>query len=150
MRADMREHTEERLEREWSELYQRMKAILQRYGEDARFGGDYFLVDENFGGYSHQVEMHKLHMLQPVIIKALHEALVGYPDWELEISVSIPEANLIIDPGKGLTLYEDEIIDAMDRRLLPADYQGLVYEGSHPPRDPSDILVPGLVNPSKD
>lgn len=140
----MREHTEERLEKEWNDLYESLKVILQPYGKDAMFGGDYFLVDENFGRYTHQVEMHQLHMLRPEIIKALHGALAGYPDWELEISVSIPESNIIIDPGKGLTLYEDEIIDALDRKLLPMEYQGLVYEGSHPPQDPSDLSIPGL------
>jgi hypothetical protein len=144
----MREHTDERLEKEWNELYRRMKVILERYGRDAMFGGDYFLVDENFGRYTHQIEMHKLHMLRPAIIKALHEALVGYPDWELEISVSIPEANIIIDPGKGLTLYEDEIVDALDRTLLPVEYQDLVYPGSHPPKKPGDISIPGLTSRS--
>ena len=28
----MREHSEERLEKEWSELYGRIKDVLQRYG----------------------------------------------------------------------------------------------------------------------
>ena len=139
----MREHTEERLEKEWNELYERLKGILQPYGENAMDGGDYFLVDENFGGYTHQVEMHRLHMLRPEIIKAIHAALVGYPDWELEISVSIPEADIVIDPGKGLTLYEDEIIDALDRSLLPKEYQDLVYEGSRPPKRPGDVILPG-------
>lgn len=130
----MREHTEERLEKEWNELYARLKAILQPYGEDAMDGGDYFLVDENFGRYVHQVEMHKLHMLRPEIIKALQAVLVGHPDWEIEISVSIPEEDIIIDPGEGLTLHEDGIIDALDRGLLPKEFQNVVYEGSRPPK----------------
>jgi hypothetical protein len=146
----MREHTEERLEQEWNELYQRLKVILQACGKDARSDGDYFLVDEFFGNYIHQVEMHQLHMLRPEIIKALQEALVGYPDWELELSVFIPEAGITIDPGEGLTICEDEIIDALDRSLLPAEYQGLVYEGSRPPKRPDDILIAGLINKSEE
>jgi hypothetical protein len=130
----MREHTEERLEKEWDELYQRLKSILQPYGEDAMSGGDYFLVDENFGRYTHQVEMHQLHMLRPEIIKALQGTLVGYPDWEIEISVSVAEEGIVIDPGKGPTLHDDEIVDALDRTLLPKEYQELVYEGSRPPK----------------
>ena len=139
----MREHTEERLEKEWNELYQRLKGILQPHGEDVMDGGDYFLVDENFGRYTHQVEMHKLHMLRPEIIKALQGVLAGHPDWEIEISVSIPEEDIIIDPGEGLTLHDDEIIDALDRALLPEEYQDLVYEGSRPPKSPGDVLLPG-------
>jgi hypothetical protein len=139
----MREHTEERLEKEWSELYERLTDILQPYGEDAMDGGDYFLVDENFGRYVHQVEMHKLHMLRPEIIKALQGVLAGHPDWEIEISVSIPEEDIVIDPGEGLTLHDDGIIDALDRALLPKEYQDLVYEGSRPPKKPGDVILPG-------
>lgn len=139
----MREHTEERLEKEWNELYQRLKGVLQPYGEDAMSGGDYFLIDQSFGRYTHQVEMHKLYMLRPEIIKSLQAALVGYPDWEIEISVSVPEEDISIDPGEGLTLHDDEIIDALDRKLLPKEYQDLVYEGSRPPKEPGDVLIPG-------
>ena len=39
-----------------------------------------------------------------------------------------------IDPGKGPTLHDDEIVDALDRTLLPKEYQELVYEGSRPPK----------------
>lgn len=139
----MREHSEERLEGEWNKLYERIKGVLQPYGQDDIDGGDYYVVDEIFDSYVHQVEMHKLHMLRPEIIKALQGVLVGHPDWEIEVSVSIPEADIIIDPGEGLTLHDDEIIDALDRTLLPKRYQDLVYEGSRPPKKPGDVILPG-------
>ena len=132
----MREHTEERLEQEWNDLYQRLKQVLQPYGENAMDGGDYFLVDENFGRYTHQVEMHKLDMLRPEIIKALQGVLVGHPDWEIEISVFVPEQDITVDTGEGLDLHDDEIIDALDRALLPKEYQDLVYEGSRSAQGP--------------
>jgi len=133
---NMREHSEERLEGEWNELYGRIKGVLQPYGQDDIDSGDYYVVDEIFESYVHQVEMHKLHMLRPEIIKALQGALVGHPDWEIEVSVSIPEEDIVIEPGEGLTLHENEIIDALDRALLPKEYQDLVYEGSRPPERP--------------
>ena len=139
----MREHTEERLEKEWNELYERLRGILQPYGEDAMDGGDHFLVDENYGRYTHQVEMHQLHMLRPEVIKAIQAVLVGHPDWEIEISIHMPEEEIIVDPGDCLTLHDDEIIDALDRTLLPKKYQDLVYEGSRPPKKPGDVILPG-------
>jgi hypothetical protein len=142
-KRDMREHSEERLEGEWNALYGRIKSILQPYGHDDIDGGDYYVIDEIFESYVHQVEMHKLHMLRPEIIKALQGVLIGHPDWEIEISVSVPEEEIIIDPGEGLTLHDDEIIDALDRALLPKEYQDLVYEGSRPPKRPDDVLLPG-------
>lgn len=136
----MREHTEDRLNQEWDELYERMKTILQKYGEDDIDGGDYYLVDENFGRYAHQIEMHQLHMLRPEIIQSLQALLVDYPDWEIEVSVSVPEHDISIDPGEGLTLLDDGIVDALDRLLLPKEYRGLRYEGSRRPREP-DIKI---------
>ena len=38
---ELRPHTDERLNREWEELYGRMKLVLQKYGEDHIDGGDY-------------------------------------------------------------------------------------------------------------
>jgi hypothetical protein len=132
---DIREHSEERFNKEWNELYERMNVVLKQFGEDDIDGGDYYLVDENFDHYVHQVEFHKLHMLRPEIIKSLQSFLVDYPDWEIEISVRIPEEEISIDPGEGLTLRDTEIVDALDRASLPKGYQGLVYEGSRPRSD---------------
>jgi hypothetical protein len=139
---ELRQHTEERLNREWKELYDRMKLVLQKYGDDHIDGGDYYLVDENFDHYMHQVEFHKLHMLRPEIVIALQSVLAGYPDWEIEISVRVPERGIVIDPGKALTLHDDGIIDALDRELLPEEYR-FKYEGSRPPQWMIDIRLPG-------
>lgn len=127
----MREHTEERLEKEWKELYERMKRVLEQYGRDDIDGGDYLIVDENFERYTHLVEIHELHMLRPEIIKALQSLLVDYPDWEIEISVYTPDKKVSIDPG-ALTIRDTEIIDALDREELPTEYQAIKYEGSRP------------------
>jgi hypothetical protein len=94
---------------------------------------DYYLVDENFDRYVHQVEFHKLHMLRPEIIMALQSLLSGYADWEIAISLRIPERGIVVDPADGLTLCDDEIIDALDRKLLPQEYR-FKYPGSRPPQ----------------
>jgi hypothetical protein len=140
--VELREHTEERLNREWTELYDSLKSLLLQYGEDDIDGGDYYLVDENFDRYTHQVEFHKLHMLRPEVASALQSLLVGYPDWEIEISLRIPERGIVIDPGQVLTLYEDEIIDALDRELLPEEYR-FKYPGSRLPQWKREIRLPG-------
>jgi hypothetical protein len=140
--VELRQHTEERLNREWKELYDRLKLTLCNYGEDDIDGGDYYLVDEQFEGYTHQVEFHKLHMLRPEIVRALQSLLAGYPDWEIELSVRVPEQSIVIDPGNALTLHDDEIIDALDRALLPEEYR-FEYQGSRPPQWKRDIRLPG-------
>ena len=44
---ELRPHTEERLKREWQELYA-PEARVQEYGDNHIDDGDYYLVDENF------------------------------------------------------------------------------------------------------
>ena len=110
----MREHTNERLDREWNELYAHIKSALLKYGQDDIDEGEYFVVDQISSSYVHQIEMHKLHMLQPEIIKSLQCLLKDYPDWEIEISICI-HRNISIEPGEGLTLRDNKIVDALDR-----------------------------------
>jgi hypothetical protein len=141
--VELREHTEERFNREWKELYERLKLALHKYGEDDIDGGDYYLVEENFDHYMHQVEFHKLHMLRPEIVMALQGLLSGYPDWEIEISLRIPERGIVIDPGQVLTLHDDEIIDALDRELVPKEYR-FEYPGSRLPQRKREIRIPGV------
>jgi len=140
--VELREHTEERLSREWQDLYEHMNLVLLRYGENDIDGGDYYLVDEMFGAYGHQVEFHKLHMLRPEVVVALQGLLSGYPDWEIAISVRVPEQDIVIDPGEGLALCDDKIIDALDRELLPEEYR-FEYPGSRPPQWKADMRLPG-------
>jgi hypothetical protein len=137
----MREHTEERLNREWTELYGRIRGALVQYGQDDMDGGDYFVVDEIFSSYVHQIEMHKLHMLRPEVIKTLQDLLRNYPDWEIEISICVAEEGINVDPGECLTLRDDEIVDSLDRELLPKEYRDLKYEGSRSPKGPGDIAA---------
>jgi hypothetical protein len=137
------EHTNERLDREWRELYERILSVLAQYGQNDIDGGDYFLANEIFSSYVHQIEMHELHMLRPDIIKSLHILLRNYPDWEIEISIFVPREDITIEPGEGLTLRDDEIVDALDRTLLPEEYRDLKYEGGRPPKGPGDIAIFG-------
>ena len=117
-----RQHTDERLKREWEKLYGRMKLAFIKYGENHIDGGDYYLVDENFDHYMHQVEFHKLHMLRAGDHHGFPKlACPGYPDWEIAISLRVTEQSIVIDPNEGLTLCDDGIIDALDRALLPEE-----------------------------
>lgn len=117
----------------WKELHERTKRALEPYGVDDDAGGDYFVIDLIPNDNVQMVELHRLHMLRPHIIKSLQRLLVDFPDWEIEVFVLSPEEKVIIDPDSGLLLRSDGIIDALDRSLLPEKYRDFVYEGSRPP-----------------
>jgi hypothetical protein len=119
--------------KEWRELYDRIKGVLQRFGKDEAVGGDYFLVDDIIDPNTHLVEIHELDMLRPEIMSSLQRALIGFPDWQVKVFVICPEEQTIISPENGLLLRSDGIVDTLDRTLLPAKYRGLRYEGSRRP-----------------
>jgi len=130
--------TNEQRKRQWQELYKRTKAALQPFGTDDEAGGDYFVMNFVPNENVQMVELHKLHMLRPQIIKSLQHVIADFADWQIEVFVLMPEEGVFIDPESGLILRRDGIIDALDRKLLPAKYR-FEYEGSRPP--PKDFKL---------
>ena len=120
--------------KEWRELYDRIKSVLRQFGVDHEAGaGDYSVVDDVIDPNTHLVEVNKLHMLRPEVMKSLQRVLVGFPDWQIKVFVLAPNEKTIISPDDGLLLRSDGIVDTLDRTLLPAKYHGLQYEGSRRP-----------------
>ena len=109
--------------------------LLKQHGKPDYEGGfeiaDFLLVQDNWGGPLHPVEIHSLHLLQPAIVKSLQRLLVEFPEWEIVVRVDVPGKEDAW-PAMGLTIYADSICDALKREYLPADYQSLAYEGAVP------------------
>jgi hypothetical protein len=97
--------------------------------EDGLQVADYYFVQDNWGGPLHQIEIHSLHMLQPVIIRSLQGLLRDFPEWEIVVRVDVPGTEEKW-PGMGLTIYADSICDALKREYLPAEYRSIAYEGA--------------------
>jgi hypothetical protein len=121
---------EAKQERDWQILHDRITATLDRFGQKNAFGkGDYWLVDDNWGRFQQQLEFQNLNLLQPHIIKALQELLAGYPDWEITVRIDVPGKEKIW-PGMGIIIYNDEIIDELQRQYFPEEFRNYTYEGS--------------------
>ena len=95
--------TNEQHKKDWEELYKRTKDVLQPFGRDDEAGGDYFVINLVPNDKVQMVELHRLHMLRPDIIKSLHRLLAEFPDWQFEVYVLSPEENVVLrpDPGSG-------------------------------------------------
>jgi hypothetical protein len=126
------ERDEDEQERTWSALYDQIEAILRQFGTEDHFGeGDYLLVNDNYGWRRHTIEIHKLPMLNPEIVKLLKPLLRQALDWEIVIAVDIPGTEMTW-PRMGLTIRDHEIIDGLQRQFLPEECRSLSYEGSRP------------------
>jgi hypothetical protein len=119
--------------REWTLLYDAIREILQRFGEEDDGGDwkDYLLVDDNLGLRQHKIETSNLEMVRPVVVKLLRQLLIGYPNWEIVIAVA-NRGKEKIWPAMGLVIRDDEIIDGLQRQYFPQEFQSIEYEGSRP------------------
>ncbi len=119
-------------ERIWDDLYQKILDALSRFGTEDHFGNaDYLLVDDNYGLPQHKIEIHKLRMLDPNLVKILRSLLHELSDWSIVISVDIPGTDDTWPP-MGLIIRKHEIIDGLQRKYLPAEFRTIEFEGSRP------------------
>jgi hypothetical protein len=118
---------------EWSALYERVREVLQRFGEEDAYlrEKDYYFVADNLGLWQHIIETSNLELVRPVVIKTLQNLLHGYPNWEIAIAVTSP-AKENAWPAMGLIIRDDEIIDGLQRQYFPHEFHTIEYEGSRP------------------
>lgn len=89
----------------WRLLSDRIRTVLSPFGmEEDQFGeADYLLVEDNLGHCWHMIEIHRLNMLEPRIVKSLQSLLREAPNWEIIIAVDVPGTEGAWPP-MGLTI----------------------------------------------
>jgi hypothetical protein len=113
--------------RDWQILHDAITRVLDRYGRKNAFGkGDYWLVDDNYGPRRHRLEFQNLDLFRTDILQQLQAVLAGYPDWRITIQVDVPGTEKIW-PGMGLIVYENEIIDELQRDFLPERFRHTIF-----------------------
>ena len=117
-------------QRVWSALYTRLHDALRPFGTEDYLGrADYWSVSDNWGSPQHMVYIHNLKMLSPAIVSRMQAVVEGYPNWEIVVDVS-PERYGQLWPTMGLIVRVREIIDTLQRRYFPAEFQNINYEGT--------------------
>lgn len=119
-------------EESWERLYKKLLDVLVPFGVEDQFGNaDYLLVDDNYGSPRHTIEIHKLRMLDPVLVCKLRALLDGLEGWEIVISVDVPGTEGKWPP-MGLIIRKHEVIDGLRREFLPEAFRSVTFEGSRP------------------
>jgi hypothetical protein len=114
-------------QRDWHLLHDAITRILDRYGVKNHLRqGDYWLLDENWGRYSQQLEFQNLQLFHPVILGALQDLLPQFPHWCITIRVDVVGKE---DewPGMGVLVYRDRMVDDLRREYLPARFQNIIF-----------------------
>ena len=114
-------------ERDWQVLHDAITGTLDRYGKKNAFReGDYWLLDDNWSWYVHQVEFFSLRLLQPHIIQSLRSLLADFPYWHITVRIDVPGKEDSW-PGMGLIIYPDEVVDELRRDFLPEEFRNVIF-----------------------
>jgi hypothetical protein len=120
---------QERQAQEWEDLLLLIKEVLERLVRQHVLGkDDYWLLQENWGNFRHEIEIQSLQLFKPHVIKLLQASLSGFPDWEISIGLDVMSKFTGLPP-MGVIVRDDEIIDGLQRQYLPKEFHDLVYEG---------------------
>lgn len=114
----------------WDNAYKYLVSLFGRFGTENAFGrGDFWVVDDNYGGNQNTVCIFNLAILTPLVVERVHEFLQSLPDWEIILVVDV-EAGEGKWPAMGVIVRKHEIIDELQREYLPPPYNQLEFPGS--------------------
>jgi len=114
----------------WHRLYEQVSDVLARHGTENAFGdGDYSVNEDNYGWERVQVVVDKLDLFEPDIVNELRRLLQDLPKWEITVAVNRTDKSW---PPMGLTIREHEIVDGLQRHLLPEVFRTYRYADSRP------------------
>jgi hypothetical protein len=121
---------EERQTSQWYGLYDLIADEIEKFGVEG-LDGDFWVDTDNFGTFQHKVYVKDLKLLKLAVVKNLQRVLKAYPGWEIVHTIALP------GPGRSwpdmcLIIRAHEVIDMLDWRFFPSDYQGIRYEGGRP------------------
>ena len=116
----------------FEELYPRVDELLERFGRPNYVPdqppGDY-TVHGDYGGYPQVVVfVQNLQLLSSTIVSALQALLKDFPCWQIDLMVAI-RGHYRDWPNMGLSIRQNEIIDALQRHYFPKEFQDISYEG---------------------
>ena len=118
---------EAKQQRDWQPLHDAITGVVDLYGvKDPFRKGDYWLLDENWGRYSQQLEFQNLQLFDTLILSALQGLLHQFPDWHITIRVDVVGKEEQW-PGMGVIIYRDRIVDDLNRDFLPDRFRNLLF-----------------------
>ena len=115
----------------FEEIRGRIKKILEEFGRPDSLirDGDYTVEGDYLGPQEVVVFVGNLAMLQPNIVGKLHEVIQEFPGWQIVMTVAL-RGRYDDWPNMGLYVRPHEIIDALQRQYLPAEFRNVEYEGA--------------------
>ena len=116
----------------WERLHQGVMDVLAQYGIEDGFGdGDYWINFDNYGWTRIELGIQNLDLFRPQVVGDLRALLRDLPEWEITMAVDVI-AKKGSWPIMGLTIRRHEIIDGLQRDILPDVFRTYHYADSRP------------------
>jgi hypothetical protein len=102
-------------DKEWAPLYESLKKSLAQLGQEDAFGdGDYWLVDDDYGGTAQKLCIHKLTYLSSHLIATIQTVLKSFPAWHVLVQLET-EIDGQPTPPEGIVVYPNHVEQHWDR-----------------------------------
>lgn len=114
---------EEIRDEQWAALYADLLHALAPFGRNDAFGeGDFWLVDDDWGGHQHKVCITSLPFLTRAVTDSIQATLNRYPPvWEVVVAMEFDDPNRPPD-GEGLIVRSTEIESHWDTQRVFEDF----------------------------
>jgi hypothetical protein len=92
---------------EWEKLYCAITLELEKWGTNNAYGeGDFYLIDDNYGGYEQKIEVQNSRVWSSQMQLALQLVLRGdFPSWRIIVVFS----NSDLGSARGLVLFPNSV-----------------------------------------
>jgi len=116
----------------WHRLYGNVSRVLAKAGIENPYGkGDYSINEDNYGWMRIQIVVQKPELFSPTIVDELRFLLKNLEGWEITLAADIAGVNEAAPP-MGVTIRKREIIDGLNRDILPEVFRTYRYADSRP------------------
>jgi hypothetical protein len=106
--------------------------LLERFGRPDYLPGRPYGDYQVHGDYSESpqvvVFVDNLELLRNPVVDALQKLIKDFPGWQIDLMVTTRGHEDW--PNMGISIRADEIVDDLQRRYFPPEYQNLTYERS--------------------
>jgi hypothetical protein len=104
---------------EWRLLYAKLSGLLESAGEPDPFGGgDYWLVDDNWGLRQHKLCVFRIEAVTSTLTDEIQKILKPFgPEWEVLVALELKDKRYTGGP-EGMVITAQGVREHWDRGLL--------------------------------
>lgn len=99
-------------EAEWASLYTALRSVLVRHGRECPFGenGDFWLVDDDWGGKLQKVYVFKMRFLAPSLVADIQSLLLNsFREWGVLFALDVKNSDGEKSAPEGIIVFASSV-----------------------------------------